>query len=202
MNMAKYTFETDFRSGGPGRRAADMEIQQAREQAFAEGLAQGRAEAQMQANAALTHMAGLIAQQASQLIAMQEERFVVIEQAAAALAATLARRIAGAALAERPMALIEEAARDCIVQARAAPHLAVRVSAELVADTEKLFGELAHDKGYAGRIVVLADEAVGSGDARIEWADGGIVIDREALGAAIDEAARKALGASLDQLLN
>lgn len=202
MSAVKYSFDTDFRSGGPGRRAADLELEQAREQAFADGLAKGRAEAKLEANAALTHMAGLIAQQAGQLLAMQEERYVVIEQAAGALAALLAKRIAGAALAQTPLALIEDAARECISQARSAPHLSVRVNEALTQQTEEIFSRFAMESGYGGRILVLADAAIGVGDARIEWADGGVVINHEALTTAVDVAAAKALGAPITQILS
>lgn len=202
MNVAPFTFETDFRTGGPGRRAADMEVSQARQQAYEQGLAQGRAEAQAQADAALAHMAGLIAEQARQLLAGQDERYARIEQAAAALAVQLARRIGGAALAERPMAQIEAAARECLAQARGATHLAVRVNGALAEQAEALFARLAHEGGHAGKVVILPDDALAPGDARIEWADGGMVIDHAALADAIEAAAVKTLGASPSEILN
>lgn len=202
MSIAKYTFEADFRQGGPGRRQTDMEVAEAREAGFREGLARGRAEAEAQANAALQHMAGLIAQQAQTLLETQDRRWDEVEIAAAALATKLARRIGGAALAQTPLAPIEQAARECIAQARSAPHLAVKVAADMADQAEAMFGRLAHESGYAGRVVVLPDEMMRPGDALIEWADGGAVIDRDGLDATIEAAAARALGAPPDQILN
>ncbi len=41
--------------------------------------------------------------------------------------------------------------------------------------------------GFEGRMVITADAALGSGDCRVEWADGGINRDRAATEAAIAE---------------
>jgi flagellar assembly protein FliH len=201
MSTAPFSFDTDFRREAHGRRVTDVDVATAREQGFADGFAQGRAAAAQEAQAALTHMAGLLAQQAQALLGAQDERFALVEQEAAALAVLLARRIAGAALAERPDAMIELAARECLQHARSAPHLAVRVHVDAVTQAEGLFGVLAHESGFAGKVVVLGEPEIAPGDARLEWADGGVVIDRGALDALIDSAARQALGAAPAQIL-
>jgi flagellar assembly protein FliH len=40
--------------------------------------------------------------------------------------------------------------------------------------------------GFTGRLVVIGDPEVALGDGKIEWADGGLVRDRAAISAAID----------------
>ncbi len=194
MSFAKFSFETDFRSGNAGRRVSDLEAQAAREAGLREGMAQGRAQAEAERDAAEMHMMGLLAEQARHLLAGHEERFAHIEQGAAALAAALAQRIAGAALARTPFALIEEAARECLQQARAAQHLSIRVHESLTERTEQIFARLAHEGGFAGKIVVLADPHLARGDARIEWADGGVAIDQERVAQAVEEAIQRVLG--------
>jgi flagellar assembly protein FliH len=201
MQSAPFSFDTDFRREAHGRRVTDVDVATAREQGFNEGFAQGRAAAAAEAQAALTHMAGLLAQQAQMLLAQQGERFALVEREATALAVVLARRIAGAALAQRPDAVLEQAARECLQHARAAPHLAVRVHADAVDKAEKLFGALAHESGFAGKVIVLGEPETAIGDARLEWADGGVVIERAGLDALIDAAARQALGASPEEIL-
>jgi flagellar assembly protein FliH len=47
---------------------------------------------------------------------------------------------------------------------------------------------LAERAGFAGRLVVLGEDGIAAGDCRIEWADGGIVRDREKALAAIEAA--------------
>ncbi len=90
--------------------------------------------------------------------------------------------------------MLEQAARECLTHARAAPHLAVRVNEAHVSDAERLFGRLTHESGYAGKLIILGEPEIAPGDARLEWADGGVVIDRGALDAAIATAARDILG--------
>ena len=55
----------------------------------------------------------------------------------------------------------------------------MRVAPELVEAASARCGELARMHGFEGRLVVLGDPAAASGDARIEWADGGIEITRD-----------------------
>ena len=202
MTAAKFIFETDFRQEAHGRRVSDVDVATAREQGFQDGFAQGREAARTEANAALTHMAGLIARQAEDLLAGQDGRMERIETEAAALAVLLARRLAGAALEVKPLALIEEAARACIVHARATPHLAVRVNETFVDEAEKLFGRLTRDSGYAGKVIILGEPEIAPGDARFEWADGGVVIDRTAIDSAVSAAALRILGQHPEDILS
>jgi flagellar assembly protein FliH len=202
MTATPFSFDTDFRGPNPGRRISDVDVASAREQGFHDGFAQGRQQAQAEQNAALTHMAGVLASQAQALLAAQDQHRDEIEAGAAALAITIARRIAGAALAEKPNAVLEQAARECIAHARTAPHLAVRVNEAMVTETEKLFGRLIHESGYAGKLIILGEPEIMPGDARLEWADGGVFIDRGALDAAIAQAAHRILGFNPDTLIS
>jgi len=43
------------------------------------------------------------------------------------------------------------------------------------------------DVEVTGRLIVMGDPEIGLGDGRIEWVDGGLVRDRAAIEAAIDE---------------
>ncbi len=201
MTAAKFIFETDFRKEAHGRRVTDVDVSAAREQGFQEGVQQGRREAEGKSSAALTHMAGVIAAQAERLLAAQDERVALIEASAAALAVTMARRLAGAALADRPQALIEAAARECLAHARTAPHLAVRVNEARVDDAERLFGRLTRESGFAGKLIILGEPEIADGDARLEWADGGLVIDRGAVDALIMAATEQVLGRRPQDLL-
>ncbi|MGL4439381.1 MAG: FliH/SctL family protein [Bosea sp. (in: a-proteobacteria)] len=202
MTTAKFMFETDFRNEARGRRVTDVDVETARQDGFNAGFAEGRQAAQAEANAALNHMAGLISQQAERLLAGQDERASLIEAAAAMLAATMARRLAGAAIADKPQALIEQAARECIMHARAAPHLAVRVNEAHVDSAERLFGRLTRESGYAGKVIILGEPDIAPGDARFEWADGGVVIDRAAVDKQIDGVIGQVLGSGAHEFLS
>jgi len=46
---------------------------------------------------------------------------------------------------------------------------------------------LTKQSGFAGRLVILAEPDIDTGDCRIEWADGGVVLERAAIEAKINE---------------
>lgn len=86
------------------------------------------------------------------------------------------------------------AARECLAHARHAPHLAIRVHESLVETVEGKLSGLAREAGFAGRIVVLGDPDIALGDGRLEWADGGIAIERAELDEAVDRAVAAVFG--------
>lgn len=193
-SAAPFLFNTDFRKDRRAKGPTDAEMGESRARAHAEGHAEGYAAAKAEMDAQLIVLATQLQAQADALILAEEERALMQEEAAAQLAVTLARRICGAALAQKPLAEIEAAARACIIHARSAPHLAIRVAESMVAEVDRLFARIARETGYAGKVVVLAEPDMMPAEARMEWADGGLVIDPAAREAAIDMAVSRALG--------
>ena len=52
----------------------------------------------------------------------------------------------------------------------------------------QLVKRLARERGFEGRLVVLGEPDLAPGDARMEWADGGVVRDRARIEAAVLDA--------------
>ncbi len=186
----KFMFGTDFREGSR-RAAGEADVAQARSEGFQAGLAQARAEAQDQTGGLVARLLQSIERLASQEHARLDE----VEWQAAQVAISAARRLAGAALADKPMAGIENAVRECLGHARLAPHLVVRVNEASVEAVETMLVRLMRETGFAGKLVVLGEPDIGPGDGRIEWADGGFVVDQTKLGLLIDQAVESAFGA-------
>jgi flagellar assembly protein FliH len=115
---------------------------------------------------------------------VQEGR-IQAEAQAVEVAMLIARKVAGDALDAAPLAGIGEAARTALQHLRGVPHLVVRVHDSLVEEAETLVKRLARERGYEGRLVVLGDPDMAAGDARIEWADGGIVRERARIEASV-----------------
>lgn len=185
-----FLFETDFRRPQPSResvRAAEV-ADEAAAQAHARGVQEGRAQAEAQAQGRLSDAMTRLSLAAAGLIAQADARDAEREDQAVEVAVLLARKIAGDALDARPLAAIGEAARAALHHLRGVPHLVVRVHDGLVEDAEGLMKRLARERGYEGRLVVLGDPDMASGDARIEWADGGIVRERARIEAAVLDA--------------
>jgi len=185
----KFMFDTDFR--GNGRKAVDeAALEAARAEGFHSGFDQARREAEQQLGSLLSQLV----RHGERLLAQQDERLADIEAQAAQLAIAAARGLAGAALADKPLVQLLTAARECLAHARHAPHLAIRVHESLVETVEGKLSGLARESGFAGRIVVLGEPDIAIGDGRLEWADGGIAIERAQLDEAVDKAVRAVFG--------
>uniref|UniRef100_UPI001E53278C FliH/SctL family protein n=1 Tax=Methylobacterium sp. Leaf118 TaxID=2876562 RepID=UPI001E53278C len=125
---------------------------------------------------------------AAGLIHQSDARDAEREAQALAFATALAKRIAGEALDARPLAAVEEAARAALRHLRGVPHLVLRLNEGLVEEAETLMRRLAREHGFEGRLVVLGEPDMPPGDARLEWADGGVVRERARIEAAVAQA--------------
>jgi len=76
---------------------------------------------------------------------------------------------------------------DCFAQLVATPHLVVRINDQLYEAAHEQIEKLSKQCGFAGRLVILAEPEIESGDCRLEWADGGVVLERAAIDAKINE---------------
>lgn len=67
------------------------------------------------------------------------------------------------------------------------PHLVLRINDSLYEAAHDKIEKLAKQSGFEGRLVILAEPEIETGDCRIEWADGGVVLERAAIDAKINE---------------
>lgn len=185
-----FLFDTDFRRPQPSAEAmrAAEEAVQAEQSGFARGVQEGRLQAELQAQARLSDAMTRLALSAAGLLASADAREAEREAQAVELAMLIARKVAGDALDAQPLIGIGEAARTALQHLRGVPHLVVRVHDSLVDEAETLVKRLARERGFEGRLVVLGDPETLPGDARIEWADGGVVRERARIEAAVAEA--------------
>jgi len=185
-----FLFDTDFRRPRPSAEAmrAAEEAVQAEQSGFARGVQEGRLQAEGQAQARLADAMTRLALSAAGLLASADAREAEREAQAVELAMLIARKVAGDALEAQPLIGIGEAARTALQHLRGVPHLVVRVHDSLVDEAETLVKRLARERGFEGRLVVLGDPETLPGDARIEWADGGVVRERARIEAAVAEA--------------
>ncbi|ACA19450.1 putative flagellar assembly protein FliH [Methylobacterium sp. 4-46] len=164
---------------------AAAELRRAIDEARAAGLQEGRAQAESQVQARLADALTRVAVTAAGLLAAADARDAEREAQALDFALALGRKIAGEALDARPVAAILETARAALQHLRGVPHLAVRVNDALVDETQAALARLARERGFEGRLIVLGDPDLMPGDARMEWADGGVVRERAAIEAAL-----------------
>ena len=190
MNAKPFLFETDFRRKQPSADALRAAEAAARAEAAAmtRGLQEGRIQAEAQVQGRLADAMTRLSLAAAGLLAQADARDAEREAQAVEIAVLIAHKVAGEALDAVPLAGIGEAARTALQHLRGVPHLVVRVHESLVEAAEALVKRLARERGYEGRLVVLGDPETALGDARIEWADGGIVRERARIEVAVAEA--------------
>jgi flagellar assembly protein FliH len=103
------------------------------------------------------------------------------------VAVAVARKLSGALFEREPLASITALVTECLRQLVATPHLVVRLNDALYEVGRVEIEKLAKQNGFQGRLVILAEPDIASGDCKIEWADGGVVLDRAATQAKIDD---------------
>lgn len=186
-NVNRFFFDNDFRGGAAGDSRQQAALAQAEERGRAAGLAAGLAQAQASTPARLAQAAERLAQLAAALLADAERRQARLEDEAVAFALAFARKLAGDAISVNPLGPIAQAAKAAFEHLRAVPHLAVRVNEALVDEVEALMHRLARERGFDGRIIVLGEPDIALGDARLEWADGGLVRERRRTETALEQ---------------
>jgi flagellar assembly protein FliH len=190
---AKFLFNVDF---GGGEQQAESISQSALELAVAEAEARGyrtgyaagqadiNAESQRHMAAALVRIGDTLAALAGGLRGIEQR----LEAEAVEVAVAVGSKLACELIAREPLAEISGLASDCFNQLLAAPHVVVRINDALYTEARERLEEIATLRGFEGRLVVLAEPDVASGDCRIEWADGGVKRDRARTEATINEA--------------
>ena len=110
-----------------------------------------------------------------------------METEAVDVAIAVARKLCSELIAREPLGEITALVSDCFAQLVSTPHLVVRINDSLYETAHERVDRLAKQSGFAGRLVILAEPEIETGDCKIEWADGGVVLERAAIEAKINE---------------
>ena len=101
-----------------------------------------------------------------------------METEAVEVAVAVARKLCAELVAAEPLGEIMALVADCF------SHLVVDAASRRPHQRRALRGarerieRLAKQSGFEGRLVILAEPEIATGDCRIEWADGGVVLER------------------------
>jgi flagellar assembly protein FliH len=165
----------------------------ARKAALAEGVAKGRAET----------VADVERKTASALIAIGNNLAAIDKQVRAVatglsentveLGVAMTRQLFPELLRRAGAEEIAALFGQCLETLRTEPRFKVRVSAAQAEEIGQKLQAVAAKHGYDGRLDVLGDADLKPGDCKIEWAQGGMVRDRENIWKAIEAAIEQAL---------
>jgi flagellar assembly protein FliH len=190
---AKFMFDLDFAAPDKARErpATTAEIAQKIAAAEARAYRDGFDAAQREAKAESDRRAALALEEIAIAIRGIAAGFSVIENRmeteAVDVAVAVARKLCSQLIANEPLGEITGLVSDCFSQLVSTPHLVVRINESLYDAARERIERLAKHSGFEGRLVILAEPEIATGDCRIEWADGGVVLDRTAIEAKINE---------------
>jgi flagellar assembly protein FliH len=192
-NTSKFLFDLDFaESNKPGDKNTkevqtipllDHEaiLSEEKRKARAEGVQQGIQDAQAKATQAL-------AQETSRLAAIVQKLFQAVDkdiqdhqETSLRLALAAAQKLSQGLLTEQSLQPVETLLRECLEPLRKTPHLVIRLAEKDCEALDEKLKSLSVEKGFEGRLVILGEPDYKPGDCRIEWADGGMVLDQNAI---------------------
>jgi flagellar assembly protein FliH len=189
---AKFLFDTDFAAPDKREKAATPaeiaeRIAEAEARAYRAGYDAGQREAKAESDRrgalALEEIAIAIKAIAARVNGIENR----METEAVDVAVAAARKLCAELIAREPLGEITALVSDCFSHLVATPHLVVRINDSLYEAARAQIERLATHAGFEGRLVILAEPTIATGDCRIEWADGGVVLDRAAIEAKISE---------------
>ena len=190
---AKFLFDIDF--GAPDktreRPATPAEIAQKIAEAEARAYRDGYEAAQREAKAESDRRAALALEEIGIAIKGIASRFAGIEARmeteAVDVAVAVARKLCSELIAAEPLGEITALVERLLLAsgldaAPRGPH-----QRRLYEAAREQIERQATQSGFEGRLVILAEPGIATGDCRIEWADGGVVLERAAIEAKINE---------------
>jgi flagellar assembly protein FliH len=190
---AKFLFDMDFSAPDKGRErsASASEIAQKIASAEAHAYRDGYDAGQREAKTDSDRRTALALEEIGIGIQAIKARFSGIETRmeteAVDVAVAVARKLCSELISGEPLDEITALVSDCFSHLVSTPHLVVRINDSLYEPARDRIERLAKQSGFAGRLVILAEPEIQSGDCKIEWADGGVVLERAAIEAKIDE---------------
>ena len=190
---AKFLFDTDFSAPDRSREKAATAAEIAQKVAAAEARAyrDGFDAGQREAKAESDRRTALALEEIKIALQGIAARFAGIETRmeteAVDVAVAVARKLCGELIAAEPLCEISGLVAECFSHLVATPHLVVRINEQLYEFAHQRIDQLAKASGFQGRLVILAEPEIATGDCRIEWADGGVVLERAAIEGKINE---------------
>ncbi|HEY0230976.1 MAG TPA: FliH/SctL family protein [Dokdonella sp.] len=190
---AKFLFDVDFAAPDKMRAPAVTAAEIAEKVADAEAHAYraGFDAAQREAKVESDRRAAVALEEIGVAITSISTHFSAIETRitieAVDVAVAVARKLCSELIATEPLTEVMALVNDCFKHLVAIPHIVVRINDQLYEEARERIEKLAKQSGFQGKLVILAEPEIESGDCKIEWADGGVLLERAAVETKINE---------------
>ena len=166
----------------------DSAVATSRQQGHAEGVV-----AAAQSHAAQTQAAVMLIERRLEQAFVQAETMQRQEQTdLTEIVLAIARKLLPPMAAEQALMTIQGMLTEVCRDLGREPRLVVRVHDSMLDPLKQLLDSITQQQAYAGKVVLLADDALQPADCRIEWSDGGLEHNSAALWQQIDAAIQRA----------
>ena len=150
------------------------QLEQIKKDAYETGYTAGRKATGEEDTLRQTSILTRIAAELTDLVQNMQLLHVQHEKQLRSVIYTVARKVLPSFVAKNGLNEIQAMITDVMNEMGREPRLVVRVNEAQFDTISTKVNDIATQKAYAGKVVVLADAEIQSGDCRIEWADGGI----------------------------
>jgi flagellar assembly protein FliH len=190
----KFMFERSFDDASvvhrtPERKPVLMKPEQIdalRKEGFDAGFEAGKSAGKEEQTVQLNALLAIIDQNMSALMQKLDALAREQEMHARQLVLSVAKKILPDFAARHGLAEIDALLGETIREMAREPRLVVRISEDQFDAVNERVQEIAKQRAYPGKVIVLADPEVVSGDCRVEWADGGIERNTQATWRAVE----------------
>ena len=174
----KFLFDTnDFDKPAPVEKPAitysEDQLMMAKTQAYAQGKNEAAAEARASQETQTHQLLGQLIMQLERLIAAEDRREIENMTAATRLAMKVTHKLLPQMAEKFSLPEIERVILESLEVRKDEQRIAVMVSAQHLEALKERLDRLAIERGFAGKLILIADDALGASDCRVEWADGG-----------------------------
>lgn len=180
--ISKFLFEHEFGGaeptvGAPPRpdtkRYTAAEVEAAKAAAFESGVATGRSAAEREIGQRVGEVLNVIAERLGKLMEESARLHAQRMRDSIATIGEVARKLMPALAKREALSEIQTLVGECLSRLHDEPRLVVRVNDGILDALKQRIEPLAASAGFAGRLILLAENSLRETDARIEWADGG-----------------------------
>ena len=152
---------------------SEEELAATRAAGYAEGEAAGRQAAATATEARIAELTQSIAALVPGLAKDRDQAVSAVSHEAARLAHAMVRRMLPELARRYRIEEIEAVVIDSLNKALDQPRMIIRAPVDLAGHLGDRLETVARQHGFAGRVLVLSDKALGPSDVKVEWGDGG-----------------------------
>lgn len=177
--MKKFLFDNnDFdRSAAPEAPPAptfsEEQLTDAKKSGYAQGKQDGVRETRAQQEEATQKSMAQIAGGLDRLVAAEDKRDIAAMVDTVKLAMRVTHKLLPQFAQRFALDEIERVILQSLEARRDEPRIAITVSGLHLDTMKQRIDALAGERGYAGKVIVIADDNLAATDVRVEWADGG-----------------------------